>query len=271
MNANLLLILMLLSTPAWAQQDGRYLQTNKVFYETPLEQDVLRVHLALGYCTVLQFPEKPILVTVGDNSLVQVEIPKNSKSVVIKPLQGAGETNIFIFTPNYRFNYDALIGDPEKVDYVVDSKVFGQIDSKSKHHLTVDGLIRMARGYDFFQRHNAINTQEFIQKKLSGQCAFENFNVSLIEAFANKDPNYLVLHILVNNSNSDQILNLEEQNSNILVNGRKFIPQYVLFDRDELYPDKNTDGWLVLENSFISLDNKFSLSFGVGDDTYVCK
>src|SRR5271167_4186684 len=97
----LLITFMLLSGPLWAEQD-RYLPANKVFYETPLEEDVLMVHLALGYCTVLQFPEKPILVTAGDNSLVQVEIPQNSKSVVIKPLQDTGETNIFIFTPNHR-------------------------------------------------------------------------------------------------------------------------------------------------------------------------
>ena len=91
---------------------------------------MLRVNLALGYCTVLEFPEKPLLVTVGDNSLIQVEIPQNSKSVVIKPLQDAGETNIFIFTPNQRFNYNVIIGDPKHVDYVVDSQAVKQINLK---------------------------------------------------------------------------------------------------------------------------------------------
>ena len=60
----------------------------------------------------------------------------------------------------------------------------------------------------------------------------------LVEAFSNKDPNYLVLHILVNNLTDGAILNLTEQNTNILIHDRKFIPQYVLFDTDELISNK---------------------------------
>ena len=112
---------MFISSPLWAD-DNRYLDTDKVFYEKPIEADVLKVNTSLGYCTVLEFPDKPILVTVGDNSLIQVEIPQNSKSVVIKPLQATGETNLFVFTPNQRFNYKVLIGDAQHVDYVLDSK-----------------------------------------------------------------------------------------------------------------------------------------------------
>ena len=267
----MLITFMLISGQVCADQDSRYLQANKVFYEIPLEEDVLRVHLALGYCTVLQFPEKPILVTVGDNSLVQVEIPQNSKSVVIKPLQDAGETNIFIFTPNQRFNYNVVIGDYKKVDYVVDSKAINHIDQKVKNHLTVEELIKTARKYDFLKRHKAVNEREFTQKKISSQCSYPKFNVDLIEAFSNKDPNYLVLHILVNNLTDDEFLNLTEKNTDILVNGRKFIPQYVLFDSDNLVPRNTTDGRLVLENTFVSIDNKFSLSLGVNDEQYVCK
>lgn len=267
----LLIIFMILSGPLWAEEDNRYLQTNKVFYETPLEEDVLMVHLALGYCTVLQFPEKPTLVTVGDNSLVQIEIPQNSKSVVIKPLQDAGETNIFIFTPNHRFNYKAVIGEAKKVDYVLDSKALNQIDHKPKSPLTVVKLLKMAREYEFLKSHNAINDREFLQKKITAQCSYPDFDVNLIEAFSNKDPNYLVLHILVSNTTNDNVLNLTEQNTNISINGHKFTPQYVLFDEDDLFPNNNTDGWIVFENSFVSIDNKFSLSLGVGDQEYVCK
>lgn len=271
MKIMMLITFMLISGQLWADQDSRYLQTNKVFYETPMEQDVLRVHLALGYCTVLQFPEKPILVTAGDNSLVQVEIPKNSKSVVIKPLQDAGETNIFIFTPNQRFNYNVVIGDPKKVDYVVDSKAISRIDHKAKKRLSIEKFIKMARTYDYLKRHNVINEREFMRKKMASRCSYPKFNVDLIEAFSNKDPNYLVLHVLVSNLTDDEFLNLTEQNTNILINGRKFIPQYVLFDSDELVPHNTTDGWLVLENTFVSIDNKFSLSLGVDDKQYVCK
>ena len=270
MKIMLLITFMLLPGSLWAEQDNRYLEAGKVLYENPLEEDVLRVNLALGYCTVLQFPEKPILVTVGDNSLTQVEIPKNSKSVVIKPLQEAGETNVFVFTSNQRFNYNVVIGDPKKVDYVVDSKAFNQISHKAKEGLSVGKFLKMAREYGFLKTHHAINEREFTQRRISSKCSYLKFNVDLVEAFSNKNPNYLVLHILVSNL-TDEVLNLMEQNTNIIVNGRKFIPQYILFDTDELFPNKNTDGWLVLENSFVSIDNKFSLSLEVEDEDYVCK
>ncbi|MDE1920787.1 MAG: hypothetical protein KGJ09_07360 [Candidatus Omnitrophica bacterium] len=266
----LLIVFLLFSCPLWAEE-GRYLHADKVFYETPLAQDVMNVHLALGYCTVLQFPEKPILVTVGDNSLVQVEIPKNSKSVVIKPLQDAGETNLFVFTPNHRFNYNVIIADAAKVDYVLDTKSFNPMGQKARGHLSVERFIKLSRQYAFLETHNAINDREFRRKKISCECSYPDFDVNLIEAFSRNDPNYLVMHISVTNTTNDEVLDLTEQKTVILVNNHKFIPQYVLFDNDQLFPDKSTDGWLVLENSYISLDNEFSLSLGVGEKEYVCK
>ena len=166
----LLIAFMLLCGNVWAEMDNRYLQSGKVLYETPLEEDVLRVNLALGYCTVLEFPEKPMLVTVGDNSLVQVEVPQSSKNVVVKPLQGAGETNIFIFTPNHRFNYNVVIGDPKHVDYVVDSQDIEKINSKPKENLSIDKLFKMARGYSFLKHHGAINDRKFTQRSLFSKC-----------------------------------------------------------------------------------------------------
>ena len=80
----------------------------------------------------------------------------------------------------------------------------------------------------------------------------------------------MILHIVVHNL-TDQILNLDESKTDILVGDKKFIPQYVLFDNDQLAPSGKTDGWLVLENSYVSIDNKFSLSLGAEDTQYVCK
>ncbi len=269
MKIMLLITFMLLSSSLWAEGGNRYLQSGKVLYETPLEEDVLRVNLALGYCTVLEFPEKPMLVSLGDNSLIQVEIPQNSKNVVVKPLQDAGETNIFIFTPNQRFNYNVIIGNTKHVDYVVDSQAVKKINSKGKKRLSLDKFLKMAREYDFLKHHGVINEREFMQRRISSQCSYSKFNIDLIEAFSNKDPNYLVLHILVSNL-TDEVFILSEQNTSILINGQKFIPQYVLFDSEQLFPNKKTDGWLVLENSFVSIDNKFFLNLGVDDDEYIC-
>jgi len=270
MKTLILITFMFLSSPLWANQDNRYLQTGKVQYETPLEEDVLKVNTALGYCTVLEFAEKPMLVTVGDNSLIQVEIPQNSKSVVIKPMQEAGETNLFVFTPSQRFNYNVTIGDPTQVDYVLDSKQALKDKDKGPKRLSLGTVLKMARSYAGLKSLGVINQREFIQKDIFNQCSYPRVSIDFIEAFANKDPHYLVFHIVVHNL-ADETLNLKEENASILANDQKFIPQYVLFDNDRLAPSSKTDGWLVLENSFVSIDNKFSLSVGVGDEEYVCK
>ncbi len=270
MKTSMFFILMFLSGPLWAGEDNRYLDSDKVFYEKPIEADVLKVNTSLGYCTVLEFPEKPVLVTVGDNSLIQVEIPQNSKSVVIKPLQAAGETNLFVFTPSQRFNYNVLIGNAQHVDYVLDSKASVQDKTGTKQRLSIDTVLKMARSYEFYKKNKIINKHEFIQKNLFYQCSYPNLNIDVIEVFSNKNPNYLLLHIVVHNLTDDTI-NLIEQKTDILVGDKKFVPQYVLFDSNQLAPSSKTDGWLVLENSFVSIDNKFFLSLGVEDTQYVCK
>jgi len=270
MRITIFLTFILLAGPLWADQDNRYLEEGKVLYENPLEQDVLKVKVSLGYCTVLEFPEKPVLVTVGDNSLIQVEIPQNSKSVVVKPLQEAGETNLFVFTPSKRFNYQVTIGDTAQVDYVVASKETARPNNKGATKLPMGELLRMAKSYDFLKHVGAINSREFIQKDLFYQCAYSKLNIDVIEAFTHQDPHYLVLHIVVHNL-TDVKVGLTERSTNIFINDQKFAPQYVLFDRDQLSPMSKTDGWLIFENSFVSIDNKFSLVVGVEDEEYVCK
>ena len=264
------IILMFLSGPLWAGPDNRYLDAGKVLYENPLDQDVLKVKTSLGYCTVLEFAEKPMLVTVGDNSLIQVEIPQNSKSVVIKPLQEAGETNLFVFTPSQRFNYNVVIGTPKEVDYVLAAEQAVKDKGKTSNRLSMGTVLKMARSYDFFKRNKVINDREFIQKNLSYQCSYPKVDIDVVEAFANQDPHYLILHVIVHNV-TDELVNLTEQNTSILINNDKFVPQYVLFDDDRLSPRTKTDGWLVLENSFVSIDNTFALGLGVEDEQYVCK
>ena len=268
MKTLMLMVFLMLSGLALA--DDRYLDLGKVAYEKPLEEDVLKVNTALGYCTVLEFPEKPMLVTVGDNSLIQVEIPQNSKSVVIKPIQGKGETNLFVFTPSQRFNYNVTIGDKGQVDYVLDSGQTSKNLDKSPKRLSLGTVLKMARSYEGLKSLGVINQREFTKKDIFNQCSYPKVNIDVIEVFANKEPHYLLLHIVVHNQ-TDTEITLKEQNTNIFANEQKFIPQYVLFDNDKLAPSSKTDGWLVLESSFVSIDNKFSLSVGVEDEEYVCK
>jgi len=263
----ILMLLLCMTTPLWA--DSRYLPNDKVLYETPQEQDVLKVNTALGYCTVLEFPDKPTMVSVGDNSMIQIEVPQNSKSIVIKPLEESGETNLFVFTANQRFNYKVIIGDEHQVDYVIDTKKSAQSKIKDQKPVDVGDLIKMARSYPVLNDLGNINKREFIHKDLLYQCSNPKFNLKVIEAFSYKNPHHVIFHLKVNNVSSD-IYDLNEKNTNVYVNGQKFQPQYVAFDNTQLKPGLSTEAWLILAGTYISLENKFTFGIGVGHGEGFC-
>ena len=262
-----LVICLFVAWPVWAQD--RYVQDGKVVYSNPQEHDVLRVKASFGFCTVLEFPEKPILVTVGDNSLLQVEVPKNSKNVVIKPLENRGTTNLFVFTQNKRFNYEVVISDEKQVDYVVDTKESVKDSAKSKKSISVSGLIKMAQNYPALKELGVIDQRNFLQKDLFYLCNHELLTVNVIETFTYKNPHYLLLHIVVRNI-GDRPIELNEKNTNVYIHDQKFIPRYVLFDTHKLKIMEKTDGWLILEDTFISTDNHFTFGIGIEDKEYVC-
>lgn len=259
----ILLSLLSISVPAWASLDSRYLPSDKVIYETPLEQDVLRVNTSLGFCTVLEFPDKPTMVSVGDNSLVQVEVPQNSKNVVIKPVEETGETNIFVFTANQRFNYKVVIGDEKDADYVINAQKSASSKNKDQKPIDISQLLRMAKNYQALKELGNINQREFVQKDLLYECHNPRFDVKVLEAFSYKSPNYLILHLKIRNAGSQTYV-LNEKNTNVYIQGQQFKPQYVVFDNATLKAGFPTEAWVVLAGTYVSLDNKFT--FGIGGD-----
>ncbi len=263
-----LLIFLFLFSYTWAQAEERYLDSNRVVYETPQEADVLKVNTSMGFCTVLEFKEKPMLVTVGDNSLIQVEIPQNSKNVVIKPLQQSGETNLFVFTPSQRFNYKVVIADPANVDYVVDTKDSTPEINKGQKEVGWIDILNLARNYPILKDIKAVNDRKLTREDLFYSNSYSKFKVDFIEAFSRKNPNYVVLHIVIKNT-TNHPLKLIEKNTNLLVHDQLIIPHYILFDNHILNVNGKTDGWLVLEDSYISTDNKFECQIGIEEQENV--
>lgn len=251
-----------------ASPQERYLNDNKVLYEDPQEDDVLMVNTAIGYTTVLEFPEKPTMVTTGDSSLLQIEVPKNSKNVLIKALRNEGETNLFIFTPNQRFNYKVVVSSNRDVDYVIDVKEAIQIKKKVNKKLSLNQLIKMAQNYQTLKEENQINKRIFVQKDIFAQYDNSNIRLKIIEAFSNKTPHYVVLHALIHNKQSVPV-ELNAKLTNVYVNGQKFKPRYVLFDSPVIGSKQETDVWLVLKDTYISLDNQFVIGVGIYDKEYI--
>jgi len=212
----------------------------------------------------MQFNERPMLVTVGDNSLIQVEIPQNSKSVVIKPLQQAGETNLFVFTVSQRFNYKVVITNQSNVDYVVDTKESTPDIIKQGKTISLDEVLYLAKNYSELKDLRAVNQRKLIQKDLYYSYAYPRVKVDFLESFINKKPDYLIIHIVIHNITNLPFM-LDEKNTSIVIHDQKFNPQYILFDKHMLKSNGQTDGWLVLENTYISMDNKFECKIGIED------
>lgn len=250
-----------------ASEQDRYLQPNKVLYEDPQEDDVLKINTSVGYTTVLEFPDKPSMVTTGDSSLLQIEVPKNSRNVLIKALREEGETNLFVFTPHQRFNYKVIVSDTQNVDYVVDVNEALK-KKKTSNKVPINQLIKMAQNYRVLKESNQINPRFFVQKDIFKEYTSPNLRLKVIEAFSNKEPHYLILHVVIHNMEYTDV-ELNEKNTNVYVNDQKFKPMYVLFDSTKLAARQETGVWLVLENTHISLENQFTIGVGVYDKEYI--
>ncbi len=79
----------------------------------------------------------------------------------------------------------------------------------------------------------------------------------------------MILHLKVQNI-SGRFYELNEKNTNVYVNGEKFQPQYVVFDNASLKPGASTEGWLVLADTFVSLDNTFTFGIGAEHEEAIC-
>ncbi len=265
----IILLILLTAEPVFAL-DGtnRYLSPNKVIYEDPQEDDVLIINTTVGYTTVLEFPEKPAMVSTGDSSLLQIEVPKNSKSVLLKALRDEGETNLFVFTPSQRFNYKVFIGNQQDVDYVIDVQKESLNKKNRPAQIPITQLVKMAQNYRVLRDSKQINDRIFIQKDIFTQYENPFVKLKVIEAFANKAPHYLVLHFVISNKQLIPI-NLNEKITSVYVNGQKFQPNYVLFDSERLNAKQETDAWVILEGTHISLNNHFSIGVGVYDKEHI--
>ncbi|MBP9854909.1 MAG: TrbG/VirB9 family P-type conjugative transfer protein [Candidatus Omnitrophica bacterium] len=268
MRCFIFLLMLLMVRPAIASEQSRYLEPNRVLFEEPSEDEVLKINSAIGFTTVLEFPDKPSMVSTGDSSLLQIEVPKNSKNVLIKALRNEGETNLFVFTPNQRFNYKVIVGDKHEVDYVVDVKKDIKSKEKTQKKMPFTQLIKMAQNYRVLKDSKQINPRLFIQKDIFKEYNSPNLRLQVVEVFKNIAPNYLVLHVVIHNMQNTTV-EFNEKNTNIYINCQKFKPNFVLFDSTKLEERQKTDVWLVLENTYVSLDNQFSIGAGVYDKEYI--
>ncbi len=90
---------------------------NRVRYIEVQTDQIITVKTAIGIATIIQVPDSPNSVIVGDQSAFKVEYL--DKAITIKPLIGGAKSNLYIYTEWKRYNVQLVTGAEVSADYVV--------------------------------------------------------------------------------------------------------------------------------------------------------
>lgn len=146
-----------------------FIATVLLFFISPAEARVRRVEVksdqivtvrtALGIATIIQVPDRPNSVVVGDQESFKVEYL--DQAITIKPLHGGAKSNLYVYTDYLRYNVQLVTGGEGVADYVVylENQKLKTKDAKSslewmsfRNHLKNESLSlevkRLGRGKD---------------------------------------------------------------------------------------------------------------------------
>jgi len=117
------------------------------------------IRVSPGYSTLIELPQKPKKVIVGNQNHFQVEFTGNR--VAIKPLSNIGKTNLFILTNDDRFNFTLIITEPARVDYVVkvirkSSQSTKSIEIRKRYKNLELKLLKIKKGPSYYKIYFSI-------------------------------------------------------------------------------------------------------------------
>lgn len=81
------------------------------------KDQIVSVKTALGVATIIQVPDRPNSLVVGDQNAFKVEYL--DQAITIKPLHGGARSNLYIYTDYRRFNVQLVTTSEATADYVV--------------------------------------------------------------------------------------------------------------------------------------------------------
>lgn len=103
-----LILAFLLINNAWASK-VRHVEVNK--------DEIVSVRTSIGIATIIQVPDRPNSVVVGDQDSFKVEYL--DQAITIKPLVSGSRSNLYVYTDYRRFNIELVTGPQAIADYVV--------------------------------------------------------------------------------------------------------------------------------------------------------
>ncbi len=78
---------------------------------------IAQVRTAVGIATLIQVPDRPTSVVLGDTNAFRVEYLENA--ITIKPLTHSSKSNLYIYTEGRRFNVSLVTLPLSSADYIV--------------------------------------------------------------------------------------------------------------------------------------------------------
>ncbi len=96
------------------------------------KDEVVTVKTALGIATIIQVPDQPTSVVLGDSAAFKVEYL--NQAITIKPLHGRATSNLYIHTDYNRYSVKLVTGAQSSADYVVYLKSYEAPKPKSEAH-----------------------------------------------------------------------------------------------------------------------------------------
>jgi hypothetical protein len=79
--------------------------------------EIAQVRTAVGIATIIQVPDRPTSVVLGDTNAFKVEYLENA--ITIKPLNHSSKSNLYIYTEGRRFNVSLVTLPIPSADYIV--------------------------------------------------------------------------------------------------------------------------------------------------------
>lgn len=109
MNPILWILLIPFSIPSFASERVRKIEVKT--------DQIVTIRTALGVATIIQVPDRPNSLVVGDQNAFKVEYL--DQAITIKPLHGGAQSNLYIYTDYRRFNVQLVTTTESAADYVV--------------------------------------------------------------------------------------------------------------------------------------------------------
>lgn len=100
--------------PIVRAEGGDARQVRRMFLK---RDDIAVVRTALGIATIIQVPDRPTSVVLGDTSAFRVEYLETA--ITIKPLARSSKSNLYIYTEARRFNVNLVTASQPSADYIV--------------------------------------------------------------------------------------------------------------------------------------------------------